>query len=52
MTVLEIHNSSHFSIQNIGQLEIDGGVSEFAFVNINSNIVNANAEGGFEFFVN
>lgn len=39
-------------LQNIGQLEIDGGVSEFAFVNINSNIVNANAEGGFEFFVN
>lgn len=41
-----------FLQNNDGQLDIDGGVSEFAFVNINSTIVNANSEGGFEFFVN
>lgn len=35
-----------------GKLEILGGVSEFAFVNISSAIVGANTQGGFEFTVN
>ncbi|WP_034058483.1 hypothetical protein [Lacinutrix jangbogonensis] len=44
-------SGNRFNSHDDGKLTIDGGVFEFGYIRINSTIINANANGGYEFTV-